>query len=137
MVLEVVLGKEHKKPLLFPSGKSGLSGSEFLNQGEMVKITTATSNDLGHVEVKSTMPTINGLASVIDVKTLIHETDSNGQPRSVYVQELTIRNEKTGKANTTTRYFLPFHGNLGPTALTAGGNNKKERYYDEDEEEED
>jgi hypothetical protein len=137
MVLEVVLDKEHKKPLLLPAGKSGLLGKEMMSQGEMVKRTIATSNHVGHVEVKSSMPTINGLASVIDVKTLVHETDPDGKPRSVYVQQLTICNEKTGKSHVTTRYFLPFHGNVGPTALTAGGNNKKERYYDDDEDEDD
>lgn len=133
MVLEVILGKEHKKPLLFPVG-SGLGSAS--SHGEMVKRTIATSDHLGHVEVKSSMPTINGMASVTDVKTLVQETDLDGKPRSVYLQQLTIRNEKNGKTHTTTRYFVPFNGSIGPTALTAGGNNKKERYYDDDDDDE-
>jgi hypothetical protein len=130
MILEVTLGKEHSKPLPFPAGS--LLGHDS-SSVELVKRTLAKSDHLGHVMVQSSMPTINGVASVTDIKNLVQETDPDGKQRSVYVQELTIRNEKTGKSNVTTRYFIPFHGDIGPTALTAGGNNKKERYYDDDD----
>ncbi len=82
------------------------------------------------------MPTMNGVAKVTDVKTLVQELGQGGEeaalglPVSVYVQQLTILNENTQKSHVTTRYFLPFEGEAAPTALTAGGNKKRERYYD-------
>jgi len=76
------------------------------------------------------MPTMKGIARVTDLKTLVQETKVDGTPCSVYLQQLTILNENTQKSTVTTRYFLPFEGELGPTALTAGGNKKMERYYD-------
>ena len=53
MTLEVTLGEEHIKPLL---------------PGERLKRTLATSNDTGHVKVESSMPTMNGVARVSDIK---------------------------------------------------------------------
>jgi len=67
------------------------------------------------------MPTINGVAKVVDVKKLIQESDEKGQ-HSVYVQELTITNETTNITNVTTRYFLPFEGEVNVTSKIAGGN---------------
>lgn len=116
MVLEVTLGVEHLEPLI---------------PDDRIKRTLAMSEHLGHVRVESTMPTMNGVAKVIDVKNLVQETAADGTPRSVYVQELTILNESTQKSNNTTRYFLPFEGEVVPTALTAGGNKKRDRYYDD------
>lgn len=69
------------------------------------------------------MPTFNGVAKVVDVKTLVQETNENGQ-HSVYVQELTITNEDTKNTNVTTRYFIPFEGEINVTSKIAGGNNK-------------
>jgi hypothetical protein len=116
MVLEVTLGVEHSQPLL---------------PDDRIKRTLATSDHLGHVRVESTMPTMNGVAKVTDIKNLVQETAPDGTPRSVYVQELTILNENTQKSNVTTRYFLPFEGVAVPTALTAGGNKKRDRYDDD------
>ena len=110
MTLEVTLGEEHIKPLL---------------PGERLKKTMATSSDTCHVKVESSMPTMNGVARVSDVKSYSVETGPDGRPFPVYTQQLTILNESTGKSNVTTRYFVPHDGNLGPAALTAGGNNRK------------
>mmetsp|Transcript_11012 Transcript_11012/g.13025 ORF Transcript_11012/g.13025 Transcript_11012/m.13025 type:complete len:164 (-) Transcript_11012:63-554(-) len=111
MVLDVTLGKEHAKPLL---------------PGERLKRTLATSEHSGHVRVESSMPTMKGVSRVTDVKTLVQENGVGGLQSSIYIQQLTIMNESTQKSNVTTRYFVPFHGEVGPTALTAGGNKKKE-----------
>ena len=67
------------------------------------------------------MPTFNGVAKVVDVKKLIQESGEKGQ-HSVYVQELTITNETTNITNVTTRYFLPFEGEVNVTSKIAGGN---------------
>jgi hypothetical protein len=115
MILDVTLGEEQVKPLL---------------PGDRIKRTLATSENHGHVKVESTMPTMNGVAKVTDIKTLTQETSVDGTTHSIYVQQLTIVNEDTQKSNMTTRYFLPFEGEAAPTALTAGGNKKRERYYD-------
>jgi len=115
MILDVTLGDEQVKPLL---------------PGDRIKRTLATSEHLGHVLIVSSMPTMNGVARVTDEKHLLQETAMDGTPRSIYVQKLTILNESTHTSNVTTRYFLPFEGEVVPTALTAGGNKKRERYYD-------
>lgn len=96
-------------------------------QGGRLKKTLAISDNLSHVKVESSMPTMNGVAKVTDVKSLIHESTPDGLQISVYVQQLTIQNEATTKSNLTTRYFVPFEGEVAPTALTAGGNKKKEK----------
>jgi hypothetical protein len=63
----------------------------------------AKSKDLGHVEIHSSLTTMNGLASVTDIRTLVQEDD-----KSVMKQELTITNEQTQQSCTTTRYFNPY-----------------------------
>jgi hypothetical protein len=111
MSLEVVLGVEHVKSLL---------------PGERIKRTLATSDHLGHVRVQSSMPTINGVAKVTDIKTLVQETNENTkQQSSIYVQQLTIMNENTDQTYLTTRYFIPFEGEANVTSKIAGGNNKR------------
>jgi hypothetical protein len=71
------------------------------------------------------MPTINGVAKVTDIKTLVQEIGENGQQQSVYVQQLTIMNANTKRDHLTTRYFIPFEGEANVTSKIAGGNNKK------------
>jgi len=39
----------------------------------------------------------------------------------VMVQTLVIRNEQSGQENTTVRFFVPYHGEIGPVAITAKG----------------
>lgn len=121
MILDVTLGTEQLKPLL---------------PGDRIKKTLATSDHPGHVKVESTMPTMNGVARVTDIKTLVQENaqdvnnnsnDPTTRTTSIYVQQLTILNESTQKSHVTTRYFVPFEGEVAPTALTAGGNKKRER----------
>ena len=98
-----------------------------LHPGDRTKRTLATSDGQGHVQIESTMATTKGVARVTDIKTLKYETLPGGESRSIYVQQLTITSEKTKMMNSTTRYFVPFYGEIGPTALTARGNknNKK------------
>mmetsp|Transcript_25657 Transcript_25657/g.29770 ORF Transcript_25657/g.29770 Transcript_25657/m.29770 type:complete len:190 (+) Transcript_25657:49-618(+) len=110
MTLDVKLGEEHVKSLL---------------PGERIRKTLATSENTGHVCVQSTMPTMNGVARVTDVKNLVQEASESGQKRSIYVQQLTILNESTQRKNLTTRYFIPFEGEVNVTSKIAGGNNKK------------
>jgi len=112
MVLDVTLGEEHVKHMV---------------PGERLKRTLASSDHPAHVRVESSMPTMNGVTRVIDTKTLVQETGS-GHVTSVYIQQLTITNESTQKSNVTTRYFVPFHGEV-TTALTAGGNKKKQQSF--------
>eukprot|EP01083_Nonionella_stella_P097513 274088_1 len=125
MILDVTLGSEQLKPLL---------------PGDRIKKTLATSDHPGHVKVESTMPTMNGVARVTDIKTLVQEnvqvqdvnntsSDPTSETISMYVQQLTILNESTQKSHVTTRYFVPFEGEVAPTALTAGGNKKRERGF--------
>lgn len=70
---------------------------------------------------ENSLPTIKGTAQVIDVKKLAQETDERGQ-HSVYIQELTITNENSNRSHLTTRYFLPFEGEINVTSKIAGGN---------------
>ena len=89
---------------------------------------------------------MNGLAKVTDVKTLVQESkskddhedivgtatttsssSSTSTTQSVYVQHLTIVNDTTQQINETIRYFVPFEGEMEPTALTAGGNKRKNK----------
>ncbi len=72
------------------------------------------------------LPTINGVAKVIDVKRLIQELDESGNECSVYIQELNITNDSTNANNVTTRYFMPFEGEVNATSKIAGGNKKNE-----------
>mmetsp|Transcript_15436 Transcript_15436/g.22011 ORF Transcript_15436/g.22011 Transcript_15436/m.22011 type:complete len:232 (+) Transcript_15436:115-810(+) len=134
LTLDLTLGKEHVEQLrLLPDGSSGtgVEGAERTRRtlATIPDIQKDSSNNseevvLDHVRVESTMGTMNGVARVLDVKKLIQDKEK-GEGEVVYVQNLTIWNESTGKEHTTTRYFIPFHGQLGPTALTAGGKVKK------------
>ena len=84
--------------------------------GDRTKTITATSDNPQHVIIVSRMPTINGMAHVIDEKTLVRE-----QNLLVLVQKLTIKNELNGNENTTIRYFIPYQGEIPESAATAKG----------------
>lgn len=74
-----------------------------LPPGDRPKKSLATSNHGGHLEIRSSLQTMNGLASVVDIKTLQKEGEQ------VYlVQNLTITNEGNGTTHATTRWFLPY-----------------------------
>ena len=62
------------------------------------------------------MPTMNGMATVVDDKKLVRENNM-----LVLIQNLTIKNERTGKEHTTTRFFVPYQGEIGAPAATAKG----------------
>lgn len=94
-------------------------GQEFRQDlpGDRVKTILATSDSPGQsVRIVSRMPTMNGMAHVIDEKTLVRE-----QNLLVLVQTLTIKNELNGNENTTVRYFVPYQGEVGAPAATAKG----------------
>ncbi|KAL7534510.1 hypothetical protein ACHAXR_007265 [Thalassiosira sp. AJA248-18] len=102
--LELKLGKESKINM----------------PGDRVKTVLATSNCPGKsVKIVSRMPTMNGMACVVDTKTLQREG-----PVLILVQTLVIKNERSGKEHTTVRYFVPHQGEIGPAAVTAKGNGK-------------
>lgn len=94
-------------------------GQEFRQTlpGNRVKTVLATSDCPGkNVRILSRMPTMNGIATVVDTKTLQREGNM-----LVLVQTLVIKNERTGKEHTTVRYFVPHHGEVGMPAVTAKG----------------
>ncbi|KAL9188617.1 hypothetical protein ACHAXT_006995 [Thalassiosira profunda] len=94
-------------------------GEEFQQElpGDRVKTVLATSDDPGKsIRILSRMPTMNGVATVVDTKTLKREGNI-----LVLVQTLVIKNEQTGAENTTVRYFVPHEGEIGPAAVTAKG----------------
>jgi hypothetical protein len=78
--------------------------TEYLPPGNRVKRSMATSDNPQHLQIASSLMTVNGLAQVLDIKRLVFENDV------VYLrQELTIWNEETKASHTTTRYFLPHY----------------------------
>mmetsp|Transcript_14375 Transcript_14375/g.30755 ORF Transcript_14375/g.30755 Transcript_14375/m.30755 type:complete len:186 (-) Transcript_14375:59-616(-) len=94
-------------------------GQEFRQTlpGDRVKTVLATSDSPGKsVKIVSRMPTMNGIATVVDTKTLQREGNI-----LVLVQTLVIRNERNGKEHTTVRYFIPHHGEVAAPAVTAKG----------------
>ena len=85
--------------------------------GDRTKTILATSDNPGqHVKITSRMPTMNGMANVIDEKTLKREENL-----LVLVQKLTIKNELNGNECTTERYFIPYQGEIPESAVTAKG----------------
>jgi len=96
LVVELTLGEE---------------AVQYLKPDNRPKKSLATSEDPGkHLKIQSSLLTMNGLAHVTDVKRLVQEDD-----KSVLVQELTIVNDQTKATNTTTRYFVPYLGELEKT----------------------
>lgn len=74
-----------------------------LPPGDRVKRSLATSHSLEHLQIKSSLTTMNGMARVVDIKTLSQEED-----KTILVQELTVTNEQRGVSHTTIRYFNPY-----------------------------
>lgn len=91
-------------------------GQEFRQElpGDRVKTVLATSDNPGQsVKIISRMPTMNGMACVVDTKSLQREGEL-----LILIQTLVIRNERSGKEHTTLRYFVPHQGEIVP-AVTA------------------
>lgn len=82
-------------------------GTEFLEHlspGERPKRLLATSNHPGHLQVQSSLQTLNhGSATVTDVKELVQE-----ESQTIMLQRLTIVNEQTKKSHSVSRYFVPY-----------------------------
>lgn len=83
---------------------------EYLPPGNRIKrmIATTGNNNFNYLHIKTNIETMNGFATVIDIKRLIQENDTtNNVNRSVLVQELTITNDESKQQHTTIRYFNP------------------------------
>ena len=90
---------------------------EYLQPDNRPKKQLATTEDPGkHLQIASSLLTVNGQAHVTDVKRLVQEDNDT---KSVMIQELKITNAQTGKEHTTTRYFNPFDGLLEGEAAAA------------------
>jgi hypothetical protein len=89
LVVDLELGKESVQQLPPP--------------GDRVKRSLAISNGETHLEIRSSLNTMNGMARVLDVKNLVQEED-----KTVLLQALTVTNEQMGTTHTTTRYFNPY-----------------------------
>ncbi|KAG7347391.1 hypothetical protein IV203_016096 [Nitzschia inconspicua] len=95
LVVELTLGVEHV---------------EYLQPDSRPKKQLASTEDPGkHLQIQSSLLTVNGMAHVTDVKRLVQEENDT---KSVMIQELTITNPESGKTHTTTRYFNPYDGLL-------------------------
>jgi hypothetical protein len=81
----------------------GKEQTEFLPPGNRPKRTLARSEGPMHLEIQSSLQTMNGKASVSDIKRLKTIND-----KTYLVQELSIINEGTQQSCTTTRYFIPY-----------------------------
>jgi hypothetical protein len=86
LVVDLVLGQEY---------------IEHLAPNERPKRMIAVSDHPGHLCIRSSIQTMNGTASVTDVKRLVEGR---------LVQELTVVNQETGATHTTTRHFQPYDG---------------------------
>jgi hypothetical protein len=93
----------------------GLEDVQYLQPGDRAKKSLATSEHAGHLEILSSLMTMNGLAKIKDVKRLVQEADT-----CVLIQELTITNEETGQSNTVQRYFNPHPEPLEPRDMDTG-----------------
>jgi hypothetical protein len=90
---------------------------QYLQPGERAKKSLATTEDPGkHLQIKSSLMTMNGMAYITDIKRLVQEEN-----RSSLCQELTIVNEETKQSKTTTRYFNPFNGSMERDDIIMGG----------------
>lgn len=83
----------------------GKESVQHLPPGDRPKKTIASSGSTGYLEIRSSLLTLNGMASVVDIRSLLQEDE--GQ-KSVMKQELTIKNEQSGVSHTTYRHFVPY-----------------------------
>lgn len=93
----------------------GLEDVQYLQPGERAKKSLAVSEHAGHLEIASSLMTMNGMAQIKDTKRLVQEAEA-----SVLIQELTITNEETGQSNTVQRYFNPHLESLEPRDMDTG-----------------
>jgi hypothetical protein len=90
---------------------------EYLQPDNRPKKQLATTDDPGrHLQIQSSLLTVNGMAHVTDVKRLVQE---DNDINAIMIQELTITNPQTNKTHTTTRYFVPYDGLLEGEETTA------------------
>lgn len=85
----------------------GMEQTQLLPPGNRFKKSTARSNHPGHVEIISSIQTVNGTACVIDTKLLVQE-----EAGTILQQTLAITNENSHKTCSTVRIFKPIedHG---------------------------
>lgn len=89
--------------------------------GDRKKITLSTSNGLNHVNIHTKMPTMNGLAEVTDIKTLLTSSSGAAENNDLFpkdadplkdiflLQKLTIKNIAADKSHTSRRYYKPYY----------------------------
>jgi len=81
----------------------GEESVQLLKPDDRPKKSLATTDEPGkHLKIESSLLTMNGMAYVTDIKSLLQEDE-----KTVLRQELTIRNAETEQTNTTIRYFNP------------------------------
>jgi hypothetical protein len=85
---------------------------EHLSPHDRPKRMIAVSDHPGHLCIRSSIQTMNGTASVTDIKRLVEGR---------LVQELTVVNQETGATHTTTRHFLPYDGVPPHLVVTPAG----------------
>lgn len=88
--------------------KLGIEHSQNLPDNRVKTILATSENPTQSIKIVSRLPTMNGMASVVDTKTL----QRDGSGTLILVQTLVITNERSGATNTTTRYFLPHQGEI-------------------------
>eukprot|EP00540_Astrosyne_radiata_P018710 CAMPEP_0116832586 /NCGR_PEP_ID=MMETSP0418-20121206/5974_1 /TAXON_ID=1158023 /ORGANISM="Astrosyne radiata, Strain 13vi08-1A" /LENGTH=174 /DNA_ID=CAMNT_0004461963 /DNA_START=461 /DNA_END=982 /DNA_ORIENTATION=+ len=86
IVVQLELGKECNL-----SSNPNNSSSSSNSPQRPTKTSLAVSNHVGHVEIQSSLLTVNGMARVVDVKNFHKEKDE-----IFLVQQLTITNEAKG-----------------------------------------
>ena len=77
---------------------------EFLSPGDREKKMLLTCLTPQQVQIESSLLTVNGLAKVTEIQTLLQEEDA-----TVIQQKLSITNVSSGVSHTTIRYFVPYH----------------------------
>lgn len=85
----------------------GQEKEEFLKPGSRPKRSLATSDGLHHLQITSSLHTMNGIAEVTDIK-IFQPHINNDYNKCEMIQTLTIINKQTGQSNTTTRHFIPY-----------------------------
>lgn len=95
--------------------KLGQESIEYLPPGHRPKRSLAVSDHEGHLCIMSSLQTVNGTATVQDVKRVVvvqpppHETTDPLNAVTTMIQELTVVNEQTKNTHTTVRYFNPYN----------------------------
>jgi hypothetical protein len=110
-------------------GQAATEVVTYLPPGNRRCASSAVSRDGGttHVQVTSTVETLNGVAVVCDTKLLLQEEEHD---RTVLQQTLVITNQSNHKRSKTVRYFLPIDGQVLHHQNKNADNNEGEEMED-------